>query len=157
MRKYTLAIGDQEYTAEVKDITADYAQIVVNEKEYKVRLKDFGRKEGEVVVSRPAAASPVPSASAPAAASVPKPSAAVGSEADAVKAPLPGEVLDILVKENDSVKAGQDLLIMEAMKMENQVQAPHDGTVKKIFVRKGDSIAEGDVLLELTRPLMSTI
>ena len=154
MRKYTLAIGDQEYTAEVKDITADYAQIVVNEKEYKVRLKDFGRKEGEVVVSRPATVSPAP---AVAAASVPKPSAAVGSEADAVKAPLPGEVLDILVKENDSVKAGQDLLIMEAMKMENQVQAPHDGTVKKIFVRKGDSIAEGDVLLELTRPLMSTI
>ena len=49
------------------------------------------------------------------------------------------------------------MIVMEAMKMENQIQAPHDGTVKKVFVNKGDSVAEDDVLVELCRPPHTTL
>lgn len=62
-----------------------------------------------------------------------------------------------MVNENDSVKAGQNLLLMEAMKMENQIPAPYDGTVKCIHVKKGDSVSEGDVLIEICRPPMTTL
>jgi biotin carboxyl carrier protein len=62
---------------------------------------------------------------------------------------LPGLILEILVKEGDKVKAGEDVLIMEAMKMENEVQSPQEGTVKEIKVRRGDSVYEGDILIVL--------
>ena len=72
-------------------------------------------------------------------------------------APLPGLILELKVKEGDTVQAGQPLLVMEAMKMENVIQAPHDGTVKRLLVAAGDSVGEGDVLAEVSRPEMTTL
>jgi len=64
-----------------------------------------------------------------------------------MKSPLPGTILDLHVAKGDSIKKGQVLLILEAMKMENSIEAEHDGVVDKINFRKGDSVLEGDVLL----------
>ena len=75
----------------------------------------------------------------------------------AVVAPLPGLILRLQTKEGESVQAGQPLLVMEAMKMENVVPAPHNGTVKKIYVAAGDNVAEGDILVDVPRPEMTTL
>ena len=64
-----------------------------------------------------------------------------------VKSPLPGVILDIHVRENDSVKIGQKLITLEAMKMENNINADRDGKISLIKVSRGDSVMEGDVLI----------
>lgn len=64
-----------------------------------------------------------------------------------IKAPMPGLIIDIEVKEGDSVKAGQGLLIVEAMKMQNEMKTSRDGIVKKVFVQKGQTVNRGDTLI----------
>ena len=66
-----------------------------------------------------------------------------------VKAPLPGIIMQVAVKEGDEVKRGTTLLIYEAMKMENKLVSEKDGIVKSLKVNAGDSILQGDVLLEI--------
>lgn len=97
----------------------------------------------------PAAAAPVavaaPVAAAPAAAAPAAP--AVIAAGTSVDAPLPGNIFAIKVKEGDAVKAGDVLIVIEAMKMENEVCAPSDGVVKQIAVTKGQLVATGDTLV----------
>ena len=85
------------------------------------------------------AAAPAPAAVAPAGGAV-----AAGTRVDS---PLPGNVLDVKVSVGQAVKAGQVLVIIEAMKMENEVAAPCDGVVKQIVASKGAVVATGDALL----------
>ena len=92
------------------------------------------------------AAGAAPVAAAPAA--VPK-AAAGAAGAVAVKAPMPGNILDVKVAAGASVKAGDVLVILEAMKMENEIVAPQDGTVASINVNKGDTVNSGDVLVSM--------
>lgn len=105
--------------------------------------------EYDAIAPAPAAA---PAAAAPAAAAAPvaaaAPAAAPAAVAGtAVTAPLPGNVLEVKVKPGESVKAGQLLVLIEAMKMENEVFAPADGVVKQILAQKGALVATGDTLL----------
>ena len=65
-----------------------------------------------------------------------------------IKAPMPGLIIDLRVAAGDTVKAGDALLILEAMKMENSIKSPGDGTVKNVKVRKGESVEKGQVLIE---------
>ena len=65
-----------------------------------------------------------------------------------IKAPMPGLVIDLKVKAGDSVKAGDPLLILEAMKMENIIKSPGDATIKNVKAKKGDSVEKGQVLIE---------
>lgn len=101
--------------------------------------------EYDAIAPAPAAA---PVAAAPVAAAAPAPAAAPAAVAGtSVTAPLPGNVLDVKVKPGESVKAGQLLVLIEAMKMENEVFAPADGVVKQILAQKGAMVATGDTLL----------
>lgn len=156
MRKYKLAIGGKDFEAEILELTSETARVAVDGKEYTVELKELGRKP--VTLAPP----PAPAAASPAAVRTPVPAPAPiaprsGGDSQSIHAPLPGLIVDIMVNENDAVKAGQNLLLMEAMKMENQIPAPYDGTVKRIHVKKGDSVSEGDVLVEICRPPMTTL
>lgn len=102
-----------------------------------------------VAAAAPAApAAPAPAAPAPAPAAAPAAPAAPAGAAGAVvvNAPMPGNILDVKVKPGDSVKAGDTLLILEAMKMENEISAPQDGTIATIDVRKGDVVDSGALL-----------
>lgn len=64
-----------------------------------------------------------------------------------VKAPMPGLIVEIMVREGNSVKSGQGLLVVEAMKMQNEMPAPADGVVKKILVKQGQTVNSGDALI----------
>lgn len=120
--------------------------VKVNGNSYEVEVEEIkdGVQPVAPAVQRPAAA---PAPAAPVAAA-PKaaPEVAVAG-AGTVSAPMPGTVLDIMVKEGDVVKSGQVCVILEAMKMENELPAPCDGTVKSVNVTKGASVNTADVLV----------
>lgn len=122
--------------------------INVNGKSYDVDVEEI--RNGQPVAA-PVAAAPVaaaPAAPAPAAApAAPKASGAEGSVK--VEAPMPGTVLRINVKVGDTVSDGQALVVLEAMKMENDIVASQAGTVASINVNAGDSVNTGDVLVTL--------
>ena len=86
---------------------------------------------------------------APVAAAAPAAAPAGAAGAVSVTAPMPGNILDVKVKAGDSVKAGDTLLILEAMKMENEISAPQDGTIASVNVRKGDVVNSGDLLITM--------
>lgn len=89
-------------------------------------------------------------AAAPATAPAPAVSpSAISAGAKTIKAPMPGKILEILVKPGDTVKRGAVLLILEAMKMKNEIVAPHDGKISEVSVSAGATVSTGDVMLVL--------
>lgn len=116
--------------------------VTVNGVAYNVTVEEG---TGTAAASAPVAAAP---AAAPASAAAPAAPAAPAGAAGSVTvtAPMPGNILDVKVKAGDSVKAGDTLLILEAMKMENEISAPQDGTIASVNVRKGDVVNSGDLL-----------
>ena len=102
--------------------------------------------------SAPKAAAPAPKAApaaAPKAAPAPAAAPAGAAGAVAVTAPMPGKILGVKASAGQAVKRGQVLLILEAMKMENEIVAPQDGTVASVNVNKGDTVNSGDVLVSM--------
>jgi len=157
MSEYVLTINQKEYRAEVKEINAEYALIQVDGREFRVDLQQLALSKlmpAEIRRGEAQAATPVARPTAPAPLE-PPPSG--GAVSNIVKSPLPGLIIDVKVKEGEKVRAGQNVVVMEAMKMENQIQATIDGTVKKIFVKKGDNVAEGDTLVEIARSDMASL
>ena len=119
-----------------------YYNITVNGVAYSVSVEETAA--GAAPVAAAPAAPKAPAAPAPKAAA---PAAAAG--AVSVKAPMPGNILDVKVAAGASVKAGDVLVILEAMKMENEIVAPQDGTVASVNVHKGDTVNSGDVLVSM--------
>jgi biotin carboxyl carrier protein len=78
-----------------------------------------------------------------------KPLVAAPAGAEAIKAPMPGNIIDVKVSQGQAVKKGDVLVILEAMKMENEIMAPRDGVVASVNVTKGATVNTGDVLLSL--------
>ena len=123
-----------------------YYNITVNGVAYSVSVEETAA--GAAPVAAPAAPAAPKAPAAPAAA--PKAAAPAGAAgAVTVKAPMPGNILDVKVSAGASVKAGDVLVILEAMKMENEIVAPQDGTVASINVNKGDTVNSGDVLVSM--------
>ncbi|MBR4692595.1 MAG: biotin/lipoyl-binding protein [Oscillospiraceae bacterium] len=127
--KYKITLNDRVYEVEVERGVAE----VVKEYDY----------VAPVPAAAPAAAvpaaAPVPAAPAPAAAPV----AAAGEK---VSSPMPGTILNVLVKAGDTVAEGQNLMVLEAMKMENEILSPKAGKVAQVAVSKGSTVATGDLL-----------
>ena len=121
-----------------------YYNITVNGVAYSVSVEETAAGAAPVAAAPAAPKAPAAPAAAPKAAA---PAGAAG--AVTVKAPMPGNILDVKVKAGDSVKAGDVLVILEAMKMENEIVAPQDGTVASINVHKGDTVNSGDTLVSM--------
>ena len=150
MKKYSLIINGNPYEVKIDDVNeaSTLAHVTVNGVKYDVQIE--GGKAAAVkkpqVAAVPQAATEIsvtpktPIATKPAAAAA----AAGGLK---VACPLPGTVLSINVKEGDTVSAGQTLLVLEAMKMENNIDAERGGVVKQVLVSAGATVMEGDVLL----------
>ena len=140
MKQYKYKINGNLYTVTVNDVEDNIARVEVNGTPYNVELDKPIKTPAKPVV-RPAAA-PKTVTGAPV---VTRPSAPAKNSG--VKSPLPGVILDIKVKEGDMVKKGQVIVILEAMKMENNINADRDGKVTAIKVNKGDSVLEGTDLI----------
>lgn len=127
-------------------------RVVVNGSEYNVEIEELGgAAPSNQAKPAPAPSKPVPSA-APAAAkpASPKPANDQAAAAGSVRAPMPGTVLQVGVSKGDQVTKGQMLLVLEAMKMENEILAPGDGVVEDVLVTQGISVNAGDVLIVLS-------
>lgn len=160
MKQYNFKINGNEYNVTINSVEGNVADVTVVAN-YKVELGNGtapisvqpAQTAAPAVQSAPAAAPAAP-AQAPAPAPTPAPApAAVPAAAPAapaasgagkpVTSPLPGVIVEISVKVGDSVKAGQQVAVLEAMKMENAIETDHAGTVTAVHVNKGDSVLEG--------------
>ena len=122
--------------------------VTLNGKTYEVEVEETDAVLTAVTDAQPAAASAAPSpAPVPASASAPAaPQPLLPAEGQAVRAPMPGNILSVSVAQGQNVKSGTVLMILEAMKMENEIVAPCDGTVKQLLVAKG-SVVDTDAVL----------
>jgi biotin carboxyl carrier protein len=139
MKKFKFTIRGNDYEVEIKKFEDGFAKLEVNGTAYNVELQ-----EEETTSKTPVLVRPV-----------------IQKKKDAHKikktnpgifkviAPLPGNILQVFIKEGDEVKKGAPLLLYEAMKMENKLLSEKDGIVKAIKVATGDAVLQNDVLIEL--------
>ena len=142
MQKLNFNINGKHYEATITEVEHNVAEVELNGKKYTIDVERSEAVAIPTIATPKAAAAAAPVAAAPAA-----PKAAAG--ANAIVAPLPGSVVSVSVKAGDAVKAGQQLAVIEAMKMENEILAPADGTVKAVHCSAGQAVQQGDALIEL--------
>lgn len=139
MKEYKFKINGNDYNIAINSTTGNVADVTVNGVDYKVEI------ENEMP-----AVQAVPQAAAPAAKPAPTPVVAKpAGEGRPVTSPLPGVIIEVSVKEGDTVAAGQKVAVLEAMKMENEIQSDRAGVVTKINVAKGDSVLEGAAIVTI--------
>ncbi len=148
--RYNLSIGDQKYEVEVGEIVGDALTVQVNGAPYEVVIENpaalkLTSPSPQPVATPPLAAVATPKPVAPV--STPAPTLAAASGDGVVLAPIPGRILDIKIQVGETVKAGQTVATMEAMKMENNIISNIDGTVQEIRVQKDSEVATGDVIM----------
>ncbi len=138
MKKYSFTINGNKYEVTLKDIEENVASIEVNGTPYNVEIhKEIKQTKTpklvrQVVKTKPGEGQFVQKE---------------GSGGYSVDSPLPGSIFKVLVKEGDNVKKGDVLIIVEAMKMENNIMAEKDGVIQNIKVKEGDSVLQNDQLL----------
>ena len=132
MKEYRYKINGNLYKVTVGDIEENQVQVEVNGTPYKVELEKALQSKPVMRTASTTPAAPPPAVSRPAA----------PSSKGSIKSPLPGVILDVKVKEGDVVKRGQTLMILEAMKMENDIKSDRDGKVTSIKVSRLKSILE---------------
>lgn len=143
MKKFKFTIRGNSYEVEVGNIEDKIAEVEVNGTKYEVEI----HKEIITTKTPKLTRAVVHPSSESDKAKTSKPHERKG--AGQIKAPLPGTILEVKVKEGDIVKSGDILLVMEAMKMENNIKADREGKITSIKVKSGDSVLEGDVLVEI--------
>lgn len=139
MKKYNFAINGKKYNTEITEIDNSNATIVVNGIAYNVELEAEKVHKHDTIIKRP----------------TPTPTTVVSNNtqtrnianSNSVVAPLPGVILDIKVTVGDTVTAGQHIITLEAMKMENNIEATQNGIIKNIAKQRGDSVMEGETLI----------
>ncbi len=150
MKDYSLKINGQNYNVQIDDVNEDStaARVIVNGTAYEVEIAGAkaaatskpqvapAPKEANSAMIKPATAAPSP-----------RLNAVAPSSGYTVKCPLPGTVLSVKVAVGDTVSRGQTLVILEAMKMENNIDADREGRVKEILVQQGATVMEGDNLI----------
>ena len=163
--KYNIMINNMEFNVEIGAVQDGFAEVIVNDELFDVNIANFQevvaalpvatrqtrqpvRRQVQEAVTREAP-QPKRVQTAPALAAKPavRPSVAAATGAGAIKAPMPGLIIDIKIKEGDSVKPGQVVAVMEAMKMENDLRSTLSGTVKEICVQKGAQVSTGEILI----------
>ena len=142
MKEYRYTIDGNKYEVAINEVNDTTAKVTVNGAEYTVEWEK-PVEEKPVVKVQPVAAKPaVAAAATPAAAP-----AAAAVNGHAIKTPLPGVIIDVKVNVGDTVKKGDTVVVLEAMKMENNINADRDGKVTAVQIAKGDTVADGAVLI----------
>lgn len=143
MKEYKYTINGNKYKVAIDGIEDNIATVKVNGEEFKVEMEKEPEPVKKKVVVRPAAAQPS-ATPAPAAASTA--SASVNAN-NAVKAPLPGVITEIKVAVGDTVQAGDTVVVLEAMKMANNLEAEKGGKITAVLVKEGESVMEDTPLV----------
>ena len=157
MAKYQYTVKGVDYEVEIQDIEGNIANVTVNGIPFEVEMKQpvkAGKQKVKLSEERRAEGSEERrvkseesnSSSSSAASTSSAPTAAAGKP---VVAPLPGTINEIKVKVGDKVNAGDTVVILEAMKMQNNIEAETSGTITSINVNKGDAVMEGDTLVTI--------
>lgn len=139
MKNYKFTIHGRQYEVEIQSVEDQIVKLNLNGTAYEVKVDKEIKQTKTPKLVRPAVVHTADEAKLPQKTSA-------GAE---IKSPLPGTVLEVMVKEGDAIKKGQKLMVLEAMKMENNIEADHDGVVKQIKAGKGSAVMEGDVLFVL--------
>ena len=133
-------------------------KVTVNGKAYEVEVEEMGGAPAAApapqVAAAPAPAAPAPTpAAAPAPAATPAPAVGgpIPEDAITVKAPMPGKISALKAEAGKAVKRGDIILVLEAMKMQNDITATADGTLHEIRVNPGDNVKTGDVLAVIVK------
>ena len=154
MRTYSYNVNGAQYDVTIESIQGQVAKVNVNGVAFDVEMLGAPIAEGDLPAAAPAATSAATSAAAPAATTAPTAAPATPAKGAAgagtpVKAPLPGVVTKVLVANGQSVKKGDTVVVLEAMKMENNITAECDGTVSGVCCAAGDSVMEGTTLVTI--------
>ncbi len=134
-RRVKVTVNGKSYTVEVGDLNSSPIKVLVNGRPC---LVNISAADIEVVPADASAASPEKATR--------EPSGPAGPMVNAVKAPMPGHILDIAVKPGDTVAFRQQLCTLEAMKMKNAIRSPKDGAIATVEVTEGQTVAHNDVL-----------
>lgn len=140
MAKHQFVIEGEKYEVEVGTRMGNSVEVTVNGKSYAVEVSGGAAAS---IAPRPAVAAPAP-APVP-----PRPAPPSGVAAGEVRAPIPGVVLKVSVEPGQSVTATTELLVLEAMKMENEIFAGTDGVVDRVLVRPQQEVSQGDLLVTI--------
>lgn len=146
MKEYSFKINGNRYDVAVNSLSGNIADVTVNGVSYQVEMENASAPAQ--TSAAPAPASAVQAPSAPVQTASPAPASATG-QGKPVTSPLPGVIIDIKVKVGDTVKAGQTIAVLEAMKMENDIQAEWDGVITAVNASKGDSVLEGAAIVTI--------
>lgn len=138
MKTYNFTIQGNKYTVQIKSYEDNIAEIEVNGTPYQVELEKTMVTSKTPRLIRPAGPE-----------SGPPKELKAKTGLSRTLAPLPGTILKINNKEGDAVKKGDTVLIMEAMKMENNIQAEKEGIIKKLACKEGDTVLQGDLIFEI--------
>lgn len=162
MKKYQYKVQGVDYEVEITDIEGKIARVNVNGIPFEVEMQkpiNAAKHPALAAIKRGATSAPVAPAASPTPAPAAKPAAssapaaapvpAASTTGNAIKAPLPGTITAINVKEGDKVNVGDVVIVLEAMKMQNNIEAEYAGTVTSIKVVTGDAVMEGSVLLTI--------
>ncbi len=151
MNTYKYKVKGVDYEVEIAEVEGNIAKVNVNGIPFELELqkpinaaKHPTMNKPKVEIPRPAAAAPAPASPAPAAA----PTAAAGA-GNALKAPLPGTVTEVKVQVGQTIAVGDTVLVLEAMKMQNNIESDYAGQVTSVLVKPGDTVMEGAVLLTI--------
>lgn len=137
MKSFKFKIRGSQYNVDIKDINKTDVELEVNGTPYHVVIEREEKATKTPTLIRRKMPDAIPAGDS------------THHALSEVKAPLPGSIFKLIVKEGDAVKEGDTLLIMEAMKMENNILAEESGTVKSIKIKEGDTVLQNDTLLEL--------
>jgi biotin carboxyl carrier protein len=147
-KDYKFKINGHEYEVAVGSVEGGIAKVAVNGTNYEVEVQSNTLMK-PTPAARPHVAPATYSATAPVTPAKINQAASSEGKASPLKSPLPGVILDVKVKEGDTVRAGQLVMVLEAMKMENNIDAHASGVIRSIAKRQGDPVLEGDVLLTI--------
>jgi len=152
MSKYQYKVQGVDYEVEIEEVEGNIAKVNVNGIPFEVELQKPINAAKHPQLSKPKVEAPKPvAAAAPveaAPAAAPQPAAPAGAGSP-IKAPLPGTITEIKVQQGQQVNVGDVVLVLEAMKMQNNIEAEYAGTVTSITVKAGDTVMEGAVLLTI--------
>jgi biotin carboxyl carrier protein len=142
-QEFDYLINGRKYHVIIKQIEGNRAKVEVNGTDYEVEIK----VPEKVSVPPPATAEPV--ASVPTSAT-PTPKPAPAATGNVIKAPMAGVIVSVKVKPGDTIKAGDVVIVIESMKMENEIRTTRSGAVKEVLVSPGDKVDAGATLVMLS-------